>query len=181
MNERQQLSPHPLDDCDEGDCYKTMMAERTVLIAAQRDAQDNLIKTIIQLSSALIALMAGFSTQSKLSFSALSSSVFSISLASLGIAIVSGLTENFYSSKAYSEQQKILEDYYSKYISEFREARSNKLVRRAQLCAFTFFVIALLCLAIFGIIEAKGKSDVKKSTFSPATSTITAPASSRSI
>ena len=85
MIERQIITPHPLDDCDENECYKTMMAERTVLIAAQRDAQDNLIKTIIQLSSALIALMAGFITQSKLSLSASSKIVFSISLSSLRV------------------------------------------------------------------------------------------------
>lgn len=172
MAERQLVTPHPLDGCDDYECYKTMMAERTVLIAAQRDAQDNLIKTVIQLSSALIALMAGFITQAKIYPTGIALVIFSASLSSLGIAIVCGLTENFFSSRAYNEQQKMLEDYYGKYIGEFVDAKSNKSVRRAQLGAFSFFVIALLCLAAFGILEAKGKSDVKRST-TPSSSAIT--------
>lgn len=177
MAERQKISPHPLDGCDEDDCYKTMMAERTVLVAAQRDAQDNLIKTIIQLSSALIALMAGFITQAKFVLTDTSFAVVSFTLLAFSISIICGLAENFFGSKAYKEQQGMLEDYYGKYIEEFTEPRSNKLVRRAQLGAFSLFVIALLSLAVFGILEAKGKNDVKQSTASTSSSPATATSS----
>ncbi len=176
MTERQKISPHPLDGCNDEDCYRTMMAERTVLIAAQREAQDTLIKTIIQLSSALIALMAGFITQAKFALTDTNLFVFSAAVLSFAASIVFGLMENFFGSKAYKEQQVMLEDYYGKYIGEFAEAKWNKWVHRAQLGAFLFFVIALLSLAIFGLLEAKGKSDVKQSTVttsSPTTTTTT--------
>ncbi len=176
MTERQKISPHPLDGCNDEDCYRTMMAERTVLIAAQREAQDTLIKTIIQLSSALIALMAGFITQAKFALTETNLFVFSAAVLSFAASIVFGLMENFFGSKAYKEQQVMLEDYYGKYIGEFAEAKWNKWVHRAQLGAFLFFVIALLSLAIFGLLEAKGKSDVKQSTVttsSPTTTTTT--------
>ena len=150
-----------------------MMAERTVLIAAQREAQDTLIKTIIQLSSALIALMAGFITQAKFGLTDTNLVVFSVSVLSFAASIVFGLMENFFGSKAYKEQQIMLEDYYGKYICEFAEAKWNKWVHRAQLGAFLFFVIALLFLAIFGLLEAKGKSDVKQSTATPTAATTT--------
>ncbi len=170
MTERQKISPHPLDGCNDEDCYRTMMAERTVLIAAQREAQDTLIKTIIQLSSALIALMAGFITQAKFALTDTNLFFFSAAVLSFAASIVFGLMENFFGSKAYKEQQVMLEDYYGKYIGEFAEAKWNKWVHRAQLGAFLFFVIALLSLAIFGLLEAKGKSDVKQSTVTTSSS-----------
>ncbi len=169
MDERQRSTPHPLDGCDENECYKTMMSERTVLVAAQRDAEDNLVKTVIQLSSALVVLMAGFTTQRDLLFTGIRFGLFFVSLACLVAAILCGISENFFSSRAYREQQKLLEDYYSKRISSFTEPKSNAIVRTTQALAFLFFITALLCVAIFAVLEAKGKSNVKQSAATAAT------------
>jgi hypothetical protein len=55
MNEKS----HPLDNSDPDQCYAVMMSERTTLITAKRESEDNLIKTVVQLSSAMIVLAAG--------------------------------------------------------------------------------------------------------------------------
>ena len=44
----QAIKTHPLDPCDPDQCYQTMMSERTALITARRESEDNLIKTVIQ-------------------------------------------------------------------------------------------------------------------------------------
>jgi hypothetical protein len=51
---------HPLAGLDPHACYQTMMTERTSLITARRESEDDLVKTIVQISTSLIALTAGF-------------------------------------------------------------------------------------------------------------------------
>lgn len=136
------------------------MSERTALITARRESEDNLIKTIIQLSSALIVLMAGFVSQAKVEISGLSSGLFAATIAGLVVAVISGLAEHYFASKAYLEQQKLVEDFYQKNISTFGEAPSNKWVRRSQVTAFTSFIAALLCVGIFALLKA-GENNVE--------------------
>lgn len=145
---------HPLDGCDPTECYQTMMSERTTLITARREAEDNLVKTIIQLAAALLALLAGFISQSSKALGMPTLVLFGIALAALIASIVAGLMEQRFSSKAYLDQQKLVEDYFQKNISEFSEPNANKNVRRAQAAAFVFFVVALILLGIFAIAEA---------------------------
>lgn len=152
--------PHPLDGCDEDECYKVMMAERNVLITARRETEDNLIKTIIQLSSALIALMAGFASQSQSALTVASLVAFSLSVSAFGLAILFGLGEQYFSSKAYLEQQSTLERYYRKEVQDFSEAKYNKFVRITQISAFISFVMALLALALFGFQQARELTNV---------------------
>jgi hypothetical protein len=154
--------PHPLDGCDEDECYKTMMSERTTLITARRESEDNLIKAIIQLSSALVVLMAGFISNAKIPLSTLSFALFCVSILALGFSIIGGLGEQFFSSKAYQEQQILLEQFYTKEISSFSEAPSNRKVRVSQVSAFVFFVLALFSLSAFAVVQGKGKIDVSQ-------------------
>jgi hypothetical protein len=162
MTERRGKAPHPLDGCDEDKCYEIMMAERSVLITARRESEDNLIKTIIQISSALIAVIAGFASQSDFSLTGCQISLFIFLILSLCLAIIAGLAEQFFSSKAYQEQQKMLEDYFGKDIDNFSEAPSNKRVRSAQVSAFVFFVMSLGVLGIFAVVEVTGNSDAQQ-------------------
>jgi hypothetical protein len=152
--------PHPLDDCDPTDCYQTMMSERTALITARREAEDNLIKTVIQLAAALLALLAGFISQAKFELDLPSLILFGLALTLLALSIIAGLVEQRYSSEAYLDQQKLVEDYFQKKISSFEEPSANKKVRTAQFVAFVSFVGALICLGIFAITEA-GENYVK--------------------
>lgn len=151
----QQINAHPLDGCDPAACYQTMMSERTALITARREAEDNLIKTVIQLSAALLALLAGFITQAKIVLSPLTLILFGVALTSLAGAIIAGLFEHRFASRAYLEQQQLVEDYFQKKIAEFGEPTANKAVRKAQAAAFIAFVAALLCLGIFAFVHAR--------------------------
>lgn len=157
MTTRAKISPHPNDGCDDDKCYEVMMNERSTLITARRESEDNLIKTIITLASTLIPLMSGFAFQTNVSLVGWKLVLFGASLAVFGVSIVCGMLEQFFSSKAYQEQQVMLEDFYGKYIDSFTEAPSNKWVRCFQVTAFGAFVIALSCLGMFGFLEAGGK------------------------
>ena len=153
MNE-ERPPPHPLDPCDPEECYKTMMAERTALITARRESEDNLIKTIVQVAAALIVLMAGFVSQAKVEITGWSLILFGITLVAMIAAIVAGLTEQYFSSKAYLEQQGLVEDFYQKKIWTFGDPPSNKWVRKAQVTAFSCFIAALVSAAIFALVKA---------------------------
>ena len=148
------MTGHPLDDCDPTECYQTMMSERTELIKARREAEDNLVKTIIQLSSALVVLLAGFAVQSKVDLVGLPYWLFVLATICSAVAIAAGLAEHFYSSKAYLAQQKLVEDYFSKRISSFSEPKENAQVRKAQLAAFASFLVSLGLLGIIAISKA---------------------------
>ena len=155
------------------------MSERTALITARRDSEDNLIKTIVQLAAALIAVIAGFVSQSKFEFEGWSLILFGATLAALVISIVAGLTEQYYASKAHLEQQNLVENYFQKRISTFGDAPSNKLVRLFQMIAFLAFVAALLSLSVFAVVKA-GENNVGTEITALASSTTTATASATS-
>jgi hypothetical protein len=155
------VTGHPLDGSDPDACYQTMMSERTHLITARRESEDNLIKTVIQIGSALLVVIAGFSAQKDMSLS-LSSFWMAISaMVCLVVAIASGLTEHFFSSKAYGQQQKILEDYYTKLTSKFEDPPANKWVRRSQVTALISFAIGLIFVTTFAVIQFNEKSHDK--------------------
>jgi hypothetical protein len=140
-----------------------MMSERTSLITARRESEDNLIKTIIQLGSALIVLISGFVSQTTVSIGDAELALFIITLVGLVISIVAGLTEQYFSSKAYEEQQRLVEDFYQKAIATFGPAPSNKWVRISQLVAFATFVFALICLGSFALLRAGDTNDQRES------------------
>ncbi|WP_222926977.1 hypothetical protein [Sphingomonas gilva] len=147
------------------------MAERTALITAGRESEDNLIKTIIQLASALVALMAGFITQKQLDFSIQGFLIFSVSISFFVISIIAALTEQFFSAQAYRQQLKLLEDYYGKVTDSFSEPAANKWVRKAKVTAFACFLIAILTLAILAVLQARGVNDGKRPPATPTTTT----------
>lgn len=135
------------------------MSERTALITARRQSEDNLVRTIIQLSSGLIAIIAAFLSQTKPSISGGSMLLLGVVLFSLGIAIGSGLSEHLFSSKASEEQLRLVEQYYQKAIYEFGTAPSNRWVRISQLSAFGFFLAGLVSLGLLAFIQVGGEYD----------------------
>lgn len=153
---------HPLEGSDLSECYKVMMSERTALITARRETEDNLIKTVIQLSSAMIVLMAGFVSQAETTFTGITTVLFVMIIVVLVLVITSGLTEQFYSSRAYLEQQALVESYYNREISSFDEPKANKFVRASQAVAFILFIIALILLGSFAILQVGGETDAKQ-------------------
>ena len=150
------------------------MAERATLITGWREAEDNLVKNVIQLSSALVALMTGFIAQTNFSLARYVFWLFSIAIILLGVSIAFGLTEQFLSSRAYLAQQKMLEQYYTKKISEFSEPLINRWVRFSQGGAFLSFALALVMIGIFAVLQAGDKTDVRQK--QPTTATSSSPA-----
>lgn len=167
------VQKHPLDECDPSECYQTMMSERTELIKARREAEDNLVKTIIQLASALLVLLAGFSVESKVHLGGLSFMFFVAASLLLVISVTAGLAEHYFSSKAYLSQQQLVEQYYTKVISEFSEPPENRKVRLAQLVAFGSFLVSLTLITAIAI----AKVGIPHDEASAAASTATAAAS----
>ncbi|WP_417618906.1 hypothetical protein [Parasphingorhabdus sp.] len=139
-----------------------MMAERATLISARRESEDNLVKNIITLSSGLVALMAGFVGQLSVNFSTLEFVLFSFSIGILVFAIIAGMAESYFSSKAYLAQQVMVEEYYSRIISKFEEPKANRFVRISQIISFVLFVIALISLAALAVSLAKDNSNVRQ-------------------
>jgi hypothetical protein len=150
---------HPLDGCDPADCYKTMMAERTALVTARQDIENHLVRTVIQIASALIVLMAGFVTQKSLDMDCVARIIFSCSLIGLVISIIAGLGEHWFASQAYLSQQIMMEDYYNKKISKFSDPIENKHVKRCQLFLFLSFILALVLLSVLAVIQTGVISD----------------------
>ncbi len=94
----------------------------------------------------------------------------------LAIAITAGLTEHYYSSKAYLSQQNLVEQYFTKQISSFSEPNENARVRMAQLAAFGSFLAALTLLGVIAIVKA-GVSDVESAATAATTTSSSSSAS----
>ena len=163
---------HMLDGCDPDECYKTMMSERTDLIKARREAEDNLVKTIVQLSATLIVLLAGFLTQTSVRIYSGNSWMLAVVVLLLIFSLVAGLSEHIFSSKAYLAQQILVEKFYNKEINDFSEPSANRWVRRFQVSAFIFFVGSLSILGFFAFSQMRDKIYEQAT----ATATATAPA-----
>lgn len=138
---------HPLAECDDEALYKAMMSERTELIKARRESEDNLVKTIIQLSSALLVVLAGFAVNTDHTFSSFKYYGFSITFIFLIMSIAAGLFEHLASSKAYLDQQRSVEFFYTKKIREFSEPVANMYVRFFQKSQLTLFTLSLIFVA----------------------------------
>ncbi len=144
--------PHPHDGCDERECYDIMMSERTDLVKARREAQDSLVKTLIQLSSALLVLLAGYAVGERANFSGASYWMFLLAIAGLSTSVIAGLSEHVYSSMAYREQLSLLEKYYKREISRYDEPTANKLVGITQVIQFTAFALSLVAVAMIAVL-----------------------------
>jgi len=166
-----ELQNHVLDGCNPDDLYKTMMSERTELVKARRESEDNLVKTIIQLSATLIVLISGFVTQTSVKIYYSGMWILAASLFSMVIALCCGLSEHIFSSKAYFAQQMLVEKFYTKQINEFSEPYANKWVRRFQAWAFFSFVTSLVILSIFAFSQTREKIHEQQSAPAAATTT----------
>ncbi|MFO6446424.1 hypothetical protein ACLBKU_04700 [Erythrobacter sp. NE805] len=152
---------HPLDGCDPDELYKVMMAERTELNKARRESEDNFVKSIIQLSSGLLLLLAGFAVNARDKLTDASESLFGFCAFSLLISICAGLAEHHLSAKAHQRQQEIVERYYTKVIKSYSEPLENFYVRMAQLIQFLAFAAALLFLMIIAASQI-GETNVRQ-------------------
>jgi hypothetical protein len=157
------VSPHPLDDRDPDACDSVMRSERTLLITAKRESEDNLLKAIVQLASALIVLSAGFVSQAKTSFSVTEAYILVGTLVCLCGSISSALLEQRLSAKGYEQQIVAVTSYYTKQTDKLETPILNKWVERVMNLSFILFTIGLILVAVF----AFGRSMEEKNGAAP--------------
>lgn len=140
-------SAHPLDGKDEWECYDQHITERNRLIDGKRNAEDNFVKTVIQLSSAIALLVPSFVVAQPARLSNLSPLLIT-GLVLIFFALVGGLSEQFLSSLAYGKQIEKTDDYYAKRTSDVSPPAMSKAVLVALFGTFLFFVAGVLVLSI---------------------------------
>jgi hypothetical protein len=142
------IGAHPLDKADPEKCYDAMIAERNLLITAKRSAEDELVKSIVKLSSAALLLIPGFVIGSKLPLDTFwSALLMGVGIVFLLAAMMTGMLEQFLSSVAYDKQIEIITRYYDRLGKETFDPKSASRVRYAQVGTFTFFALAVLSLS----------------------------------
>lgn len=138
---------HPLDGKDEWECHDQHIAERNALIDGKRNAEDSFIKTVIQLSSAIVLLVPGFLI-TRPENSQLPSGLLITGLSLIGLSLLSGLSEQFLSSLAYGKQIEKTADYYQKRTSDVSPPAMSKAVAVALFGAFLTFLLGVLVTSV---------------------------------
>lgn len=147
MTENNGSKKHPLDGVDEWECYDQLIAERNRLISAKRESEDGFIKTIIQLSSAILLLVPSLVTANSSRFEFGSYSTLIIGLGTIAMALLLSLSEQFSSSLAYQQQIKKTDEYYTKKSTDIDEPSITKIVRALLLLSFISFLIGIFLIA----------------------------------
>lgn len=142
-----QKGAHPLDGKDEWDCYDQHIAERNKLIEGKRSSEDNFVKTVIQLSSAIALLVPSFIVSQPERVSK-PSALLVAGLIMIFLALIGGLSEQFLSSVAYRMQIEKTDDYYAKRTSDVSPPAMSKAVAVALFATFLFFLSGVLVLSI---------------------------------
>lgn len=138
---------HPLDGRDDWECYDQHIAERNKLIEGKRSAEDNFVKTVIQLSSAIALLVPGFIISQRQPVLT-ASPLLIAGLVLIFCALLSGLSEQFLSSLAYGKQIEKTDDYYEKRTSDVSPPALSKAVAVVLFSAFAFFLVGVLVLSV---------------------------------
>lgn len=147
---------HPLDGADEEKCYDIMMAERTALHTAKRASEDELIRTIVKLSSASLLLIPGLVLTRGSEAIRSVSVLLEIGAFSFAVALVAAMAEQYVSSLAYERQIKISQRFYQRVSLETEDVKLNRGVRIIQTTAFALFIVGVLVSAV-GVFQLGGK------------------------
>jgi hypothetical protein len=131
-----------------------MISERTSLLTAKRETEDELVRTIIKLSSAALLLIPGILVTSGISLPR----GWSIILLSGGAAffvasLIAAMLEQFLSSRAYEKQVAVSQAYFQQLSVITHDEESARQVRLAQLTAFGLFIAGVVASA-FGLALA---------------------------
>ncbi len=159
--------PHPLKGADLDKCYDVMMAERTALITAKRETEDELIRTLIKLSSASLLLIPGLLFAKDATIASMMNEWLRVGAMLFVFSLLTAMLEQFLSSKAYDRQIKISVDYYQQKSTVTSDEKFSNWLRLSQTFAFAFFAAGVFSsgMGIWKIGEPVTMSD--KSTPSP--------------
>lgn len=136
---------HPLDGKEEWECYDQHISERNRLIEGKRSAEEQFVKTVIQLSSAIALLVPGFLTASSEGPRVPSCSLVA-GLVFIFLSLTFGLIEQYISSVAYSRQIEKTDAYYLRKISDVSPPAFSKIVSTCLLLCFICFLMGILLL-----------------------------------
>lgn len=140
--------PHPLDGTDRDQCYDVMMAERTALITAKRETEDELVRTIIKLSSASLLLLPGLLLTAGGQASSVINGWLTGGAIAFALSLLAAMLEQFLSSKAYDRQIRISMDFYQRKSTVTSDKKFSGYVRASQATAFALFVFGIIGSAI---------------------------------
>jgi hypothetical protein len=142
-----------------------MMAERTALITAKRETEDELVRTLIKLSSASLLLIPGllFAKEGNTEF--IVNGWLELGAIAFVLCLLCAMLEQFLSSKAYDRQIKISMDFYQKRSEKTSDEVFSACVRWTQSIAFLLFAIGIVTSAIG--IRKVGESAIMSDKSSP--------------
>lgn len=138
---------HPLDGKDEWECYDQHISERNRLFEGKRSAEEHFVKTVIQLSSGIALLVPGYLTAS-VEILKTPSNLLIGGLTFIFLALTFGLTEQYFSSLAYSQQIKRTDAYYRRETSDASPSAFSKALSICLLLCFTCFLVGIFFLAL---------------------------------
>lgn len=146
------MSSHPLKEIDDRECYDILMRERTLLISAKRESENELIRTLVKLSSAAALIVPGviFSSDG-LSIPEESKQFLFFGIIAFVMSLIFALTEQFFSSLAYNAQTRVTIKFYQKESEEIESWAWSRTVFFFWILAFVFFIIgvSLCCFAFY--------------------------------
>lgn len=138
---------HPLADVDPWVRYDAHMDERKHLIACKREAEDGYIKTIIQLSSAILLLVPTALASSGTSAISRISAVTIFGFVFISISLIISICEQYFSLIAYKRQIQKTEDYYLMKSGDINPPKIAKAVEMAISCSFLAFIVGTLLIS----------------------------------
>jgi hypothetical protein len=125
-----------------------MMAERTALITAKRETEDELVRTIIKLSSASLLLLPSLLFLQKDNIIIYLNIWLIIGAISFTACLLCAMLEQFLSSKAYDRQIRISMSYYRRLSTITSDEIFSACVRWTQTIAFGLFAFGIIASAI---------------------------------
>lgn len=147
---------HPIDHIDPLKCYEWMLAECASANAQRQAREDGLIGTVTQISSAAILAIPGFALATDYAIPGFSKAPLLYGgMISFGLALLSSMAEQHFSSTAYAKHIEIVQAYYTKQSNLTEDNGSRSRVRVVRWLAYAFFALALSSTAT-GLLTLKG-------------------------
>ena len=148
--------PHPLADIDPWVRFDQHIQERNRLISGRRETEDGYIKTVIQLSSAILLLVPGLlNTLAKTGMAGIHNATLA-GLSFIALSLTTALSEQFLSSIAYKTQIKKTDSYYLMKSSDMNPPTITKIVELVMLASFATFLVGILIISYSLVKNIKG-------------------------
>lgn len=145
---------HPLAHIDPEVAYGWMLSECAAATTQRQARQDGLVATVTQVSSAALLAVPGllFATQAKFP-AATRDPLLYLGLLAFGLAFLSALAEQFFSSAAHDKHIQIMHEYYTFRSVKTEDRQSRRQVKIARNLCYAFFALALISTT-FGLLLA---------------------------